>query len=147
MAGENWFVQQADQAGHLTRLAASAQSTFWGLLGCEIVQAKAGKATICLETREQHLNLIGIVHGGVIASLLDNAMGLAAMMAYPDDQIVTAQLGVHFLTSSRGGILVCEAEQIHRSARTLTMQGKVIGDDGELVAWGAGAFRRKAKKE
>lgn len=135
------FVQQADDAGHLTRLAEQAQSTFWGLLGCEVVQADANKAAIRLDTAERHLNLLGIVHGGVLMSLLDNAMALVVMLANANERAVTANMNTHFLKSSKGGLLVCEAELIHRSRRTLTLQGQVKDDAGALLAWASGAYR------
>lgn len=138
---EKWFVQQADDAGLLTRLAARAQSTFWGLLGCEVVQADGKKATICLDAGEQHLNLIGIVHGGVLMSLMDNAMGLVVMLAHANERTVTATMNTHFLSSSKGGLLVCEAETLHRTKRTLTLQGQVKDEDGKLLAWASGAYR------
>lgn len=138
---EKWFVQQADQAGHLTRLAERAQATFWGALGCEIVQASASKATICLDASERHMNLLDIVHGGVLMSLLDNAMGLVVMLAAPNERSVTANMNTQFLSSSKGGVLLCEAELVHRTDRTLTLGAQVKDDNGKLLAWGTGAYR------
>lgn len=138
---EEWFVQQADQAGHLTRLAERAQETFWGLLGCEVVQANSSKATICLDAKEPHLNLLGIVHGGVLMSLLDNAMGLVVMLASANERMVTANMNTQFLASSKGGLLHCEAELVHRTDRTLTLQAQVKDESGKLLAWGSGAYR------
>lgn len=138
---EEWFVQQADQAEHLTRLAERAQATFWGSLGCEVVQANARKATICLDASGRHLNLLGIVHGGVLMSLLDNAMGLVVMLAVPDERAVTANLDTQFLASSKGGVLLCEAELIHRTDRTLTLQAQVKDEGGKLLSIGIGAYR------
>jgi uncharacterized protein (TIGR00369 family) len=138
---EDWFVQEADQAGHLTRLAERAQATFWGVLGCEVVQANASKATICLDASDRHMNLLGIVHGGVLMSLLDNAMGLVVMLAAPEERSVTANLNTQFLSSSKGGVILCEAELVHRTARTLTLQAQVKDDTGKLLVLGSGAYR------
>ncbi|WP_274648891.1 PaaI family thioesterase [Paenibacillus humicola] len=126
----------------LRRLEEAAKPTFWGYLGCEAETAADGKAVIRLRTQPHHLNLMGIVHGGVLASLLDNAMGLAVMSLCPDENAVTAQMNVHFLQSSRGGLLLCEAGLVHRSRRTLTLEGRVLDSGGELLAWGSGSFRR-----
>lgn len=138
---EKWFVQQADDAGQLTRLAERAQKTFWGLLGCEVVQADGRKATICLDIVPSHLNLLGIVHGGVLMSLMDNAMGLIVMLAETNEKAVTATMNTHFLASSAGGLLLCESELLHRTGRTLTLQAQVKDEDGKLLAWGSGAYR------
>ncbi|WP_246096702.1 PaaI family thioesterase [Paenibacillus sinopodophylli] len=138
---EELVVQEADQADHLMRLAERAQATFWGLLGCKVVQANASKATISLDATERHLNLLGIVHGGVQMSLLDNAMGLVVMLAAPEQRTVTANLNTQFLASSKGGLLFCEAVLVHRTGRTLTLEAQVKDDSGKLLGLGLGAYR------
>lgn len=138
---DEWFVQQADDAGHFMRLAEQAQSTFWGLLGCEIVHVDSSKAAICLDITPIHLNLLGIVHGGVLMSLLDNAMGLTVMLAAVNERAVTANMNTQFLASCKSGILLCEAELLHRTKRTLTLNAQVKDEEGKLLALGSGAYR------
>ncbi|MBH5318714.1 PaaI family thioesterase [Paenibacillus sp. GSMTC-2017] len=138
---EKWFLQQADSAGQLTRLAERAQKTFWGLLGCEVVHADGHKAAICLDVTQQHLNLLDIVHGGVLMSLMDNAMGLIVMLAEADSKAVTATMNTHFLANSKGGLLLCESELMHRTGRTLTLLAQVKDEEGKLLAWGSGSYR------
>ncbi|GMK39560.1 thioesterase [Paenibacillus sp. CCS19] len=123
------------------QLEEKARSTFWGTLGCEVEYVESEKAAVRLECTERHLNMGGIVHGGVLASLLDNTMGLALMVTFPGEMIVTAQLNIHYLAPSQGGELRCEASMVHRSRRTATMEGHIYGRDGELLAWASGAFR------
>lgn len=90
----------------LQQLAASAEPTFWGYLGCEFVSMQDNIITIALEAKTHHLNPIGIVHGGVLSSLLDNAMGIVVMMARPEDKVVTTNLNVHFVAPLYEGRLV-----------------------------------------
>lgn len=73
-------------------------------------------------------------------SMLDNAMGLVVMVACRE-KTVTAQLNTHFLESTRSGILVCEAEIMHRIGRTITLQATVKDEDEKFIAWGAGSYR------
>jgi uncharacterized protein (TIGR00369 family) len=136
------MIPKAEQTDSLAHLAEAAKSTFWGYVGCEAVSVEKGKAVISLEVQPHHLNVMGIVHGGVVTTLLDNAMGLAVMLLDPPANTVTAQMNVHFLRSASGGVLTCEAVLIHQSRRTLTVQGSVAGPEGELLAWGSGSFRR-----
>lgn len=137
---EDFVVKQADIEEHLARLEELARGTFWSELGCEVVYANAEKAAIRLHAEQRHLNLIGIVHGGVLMSMLDNAMGLVVMVACRE-KTVTAQLNTHFLESSRSGALVCEAEIIHRIGRTITLQATVKDEDEKFIAWGSGSYR------
>ncbi|QHT59232.1 PaaI family thioesterase [Paenibacillus lycopersici] len=131
-----------DAKQELAALEAAARPTFWGFLGCELVAAEEGRAAIALQVRPEHLNLAGIVHGGVLASLLDNAMGLVAILACPGDKTVTSGLNVHYLASSSEGLLTCEAALVFRSRRTLTLEGRITDNKGELLVWGSGTFRR-----
>ncbi|MWC29994.1 PaaI family thioesterase [Paenibacillus sp. MMS18-CY102] len=118
-----------------------ARRTFWGTLGCEIVSAEPGRAVISLLCTERHLNMADLVHGGVLAAIMDNAMGLAAMRAFPGELLVTAQMNIHYLASSGAGEIQCEAGIVHRSRRTVTMEAHIYGAGGSLLAWGSSAFR------
>ncbi|AZN39451.1 PaaI family thioesterase [Paenibacillus albus] len=131
-----------DELSRLNQLAEAAKPTFWGYLGCELVHASPGKCGISLQVRPEHLNLAHIVHGGVLASLLDNAMGLVVILECPGEKTVTTQLNVHYLQSAGQGEIRCEAVLIHKSRRTLTLQGSIVDNNGELLAWGSGTFRR-----
>jgi uncharacterized protein (TIGR00369 family) len=139
-------MQQTGQNDALIKLAAQAQDTFWGRLGCEVVKANREQTTISLIAGDGHMNLFGIVHGGVLMSLLDNAMGLVAIMAAPDCKIVTANMNTQFLASAGRGILYCEAELVHATERTMTMQAAVKDEHGKLLAWGGGAYRLLKRK-
>ncbi|MCU6710619.1 PaaI family thioesterase [Paenibacillus sp. J5C_2022] len=141
MGDEKWIQQQADDAGQITRLAERAKSTFWGLLGCEVVHADEKRATICLEVAPSHLNLLGIVHGGVMMSMMDSAMGIVVMLAETNDSALTANMNTHFLANIGSGQLLCESELLHRSGRTLTLLAEVKDEAGKLLAWGSGTYR------
>jgi hypothetical protein len=46
-------------------------------LGYDVVAAERGRVLVAVEPSEDHLNPAGTVHGGLAATLLDSAMGLA----------------------------------------------------------------------
>ena len=139
---EEWSNQQRrSHSEALSKLAEAAKSTFWGHLGCEVVHLDEGKVTISLEAKPHHLNLLKLIHGGVLASLLDNAMGLVALQVCPEEKTVTAYMNIHYLKSSGAGVVTCDAELVHRSKRTLTIQSCIYDDTGELLALGSGSYR------
>lgn len=125
----------------LQQLAAAAESTFWGFLGCEFVSINEGMLTIALEAKPHHLNPIGMVHGGVTSSLLDTAMGIIAMIARPEEKVVTTNLNVHFVSPLYAGRLIVTAELIHQSRKMITAQGRVVDSEGNLGTMGTGTFR------
>ncbi|MGO4500896.1 PaaI family thioesterase [Paenibacillus sp. 2RAB27] len=125
----------------LQQLAAAAEPTFWGFLGCEFVAYKDGVITIALDAKPNHLNPIGMVHGGVTSSLLDTAMGIIAMIARPEEKVVTTNLNVHFVSPLYAGRLLVTAELVHQSRKMITAQGRVEDSEGNLGTMGTGTFR------
>ncbi|MGG1517352.1 PaaI family thioesterase [Paenibacillus oryzisoli] len=126
---------------NMQRLAEAAASTFWGYLGCEFVHIQDGVVTIALEAKPHHLNPIGMVHGGVLSSLLDTAMGIVTMTARPEEKVVTTNLNVHFVSPLYAGRLLVTAELVHQSRKMLTAQGRVTDSEGKLGTMGTGTFR------
>ena len=87
-------------------------------LGIEPVEAEPGRVTFTLDLGEYHLNPFGIVHGGVLAALLDTAMGCAVHSLLPAAVgYVTGELNVRFLRPAvlTGGPLECTGEVVHRA--------------------------------
>lgn len=132
---------ESERERYMQQLSAAAQSTFWGYLGCRIISAEPRKAVVSLNVQPHHLNLLGIVHGGVLSSLLDNAMGLAVILTRPDEKTVTTNLNVHFVSSLRSGTLTVTAEIVHESRKMMTATAMITGEDGQLTAMGTGSFR------
>lgn len=120
-------------------LKEKAASTFWGYLGCELVEAKETYVIISLELKEHHNNMMGIVHGGVMMSMLDNAMGL--ILLHRGINTVTATMNTHFLSNISSGTIYCKAELLHQTKRTNTITASLYDEQSELLAWASGAYR------
>ena len=113
------------------------------LLGMEIVEAEEGRALFALTPGEQHYNPIGVVHGGVAATILDSAMGCAVHTTLPAGwSYGTLDLSARFvrpLTADTGRIL-CEGVVVHRGRTTATTEGRVWSEEsGKLLAHGTGS--------
>ena len=114
--------------------------TFSRHIGAKVEAVEPGRSVIFIDVEDVHLNGAGTLHGGVYASLMDNAMGLA-VLALVGVRTATIQMNVHFLAAVGGGRIICESEVVHRTRRTATAEAKVRDADGNLVAIGTGAFR------
>ena len=114
--------------------------TFSRHIGSKVEEVEPGKAVCHIDVEDIHLNGNGTLHGGVYASLLDNAMGLA-VAALVGLRTATIGLDVHFLGAVREGRITCSAEVIHRTRRIATVEAKVRNGDENLVAMGTGTFR------
>jgi uncharacterized protein (TIGR00369 family) len=125
-----------EQLEHLTQYF-NEEVTFSRHIGAKV---EPGHAVISIEVEEFHLNGAGTLHGGVYASLIDNAMGLS-VLALVGVRTATIQMNVHFLGAVSGGRITCESEVLHRTRRTATAEAKVYDAESNLVALGTGAFR------
>jgi uncharacterized protein (TIGR00369 family) len=118
-------------AGELPRPPISALMNF----GLE--ELGEGFAVFTVEPAEYHYNPIGVVHGGLAATLLDSAMGCAVHSVLPAGTgYTTLEIKVNFirpLTAGTGRVR-CEARLIHRGGRTATAEGRVVDGAGKLYA-------------
>ena len=97
--------------GEVPRLTNLAES-----MGMEITEFVEGSCVVELTVGQMHLNLGGMAHGGVHATLLDTAMGgtLISMMA-KEEWSATAQLDISYLNAAHpGDHLVATAEVVRR---------------------------------
>jgi uncharacterized protein (TIGR00369 family) len=114
--------------------------TFSKHIGAKVEEVEPGRSVISIDVDDVHLNGAGTLHGGVYASLIDNAMGLS-VAALVGLRTATIGLDVHFLGAVREGRITCSAEVVHRTRRIATVEARVRDGDGNLVAMGTGTFR------
>ena len=109
------------------------------LLNFNLVELDEGRATFAVEPAEYHYNPIGVVHGGLAATLLDSAMGCAGHSMLPAGAgYTTLEIKVNFIRAMTGttGRVRCEAKVDHVGVRTATAEGRVIDEAGKLYAHG-----------
>lgn len=126
---------------YIERLVQDAAATFWGFLGCQLASITGTKVVVTLDVKPHHLNPIGILHGGVLSSLLDNAMGISTMVARRGEKVVTTNLNVHFVAPIKAGKVFVSGEVVHQSRKMITTEGRITDQEGNLSAVGSGSFR------
>lgn len=78
-----------------------------------------------------------IVHGGLVATLLDTAMGGACWTLLEDGEtFLTADLHVEFLRSARPGTLRAEGKVVHRTKRVVFCAAELYDASREHLASG-----------
>lgn len=125
----------------ITNLEEQGRGTFWEYLGCRPVQVTAHEAIAELDILPHHLNVMGVLHGGVYASLLDSVMGVLAMVLRPGLPVVTSNLNLHFTAPATSDKIRAVAHLVCASKRTLTVEGRVTDADDRLCAYATGTFR------
>lgn len=109
------------------------------LMNFDLVEVSEGYAVFAVDPAEYHYNPIGVVHGGLAATLLDSAMGCAVHSTLPAGAgYTTLEIKVNFIRamSVNTGRVRCEAKIVHAGARTATAEGRVIDASGKLYAHG-----------
>src|SRR5690349_3066772 len=80
-----------------------------------------GRARLELGATDEHLNKAGTVHGGVLATLVDMAMGQALRSRTGDNDVpATSQLTVTYLRPGKPGTLVVSA-QVRKQGENLSV--------------------------
>ena len=110
------------------------------LLGFEPIEAEEGRVVFAAVPGPEHYNPIGVVHGGLAATLLDSAMGCAVHTTLPAGVgYTTLELKVNFTRpiTTETGRIVCEGTVVHRGGRVATAEGRVVAQEsGKLLAHG-----------
>ena len=118
--------------------ATDAQAGFDGLVG-PIYEKGAGEDYACgLRVGERHLNRRGVVHGGMLFSLADHALGNMVWERVGQKPCATVSLNVDYIAGVRpGDWLECRG-RITRETRALVfIKGElVVGDDVVMTATG-----------
>ena len=110
------------------------------LMDFRLSEVSEGKAVFTCMPAEQHYNPIGVVHGGLAATLLDSAMGCAVQSMLPEGVgYTTAELHINLVRAftSTTGLIRAEAEVIHSGRRMATAQGRIVDAQGKLYAHGS----------
>ncbi len=131
------MTDQSDVAGRRKR------SGFRTLVGYTTKAWREGFGEVELVIGPQHLNSIGVVHGGIYAALLDVAMGHAvSYCAVPGNArySTTVALTTSFLKGIDQGVLSAVGQVDGIEGRIATCTGEVRNAEGALLATGQGSF-------
>jgi uncharacterized protein (TIGR00369 family) len=115
-------------------------SGFAERLGARAEDAGDGRARVRFEAGEEHLNPAGTVHGGVLATLVDTAMGRAVRSATGEDDVpATSQLTVTYLRPGKAGPLEVTA-QVRTRGEHLTVCDADVEQDGRALVHAVATF-------
>jgi uncharacterized protein (TIGR00369 family) len=97
-----------------------------------------GSCRIQLPVKPEHFQPFGVVHGGVIATLIDTATFWAGFLSLEreDDGLANVDLKLNYLAPVFGGTLIATGRQLRRGKRLSYTEASVHDQRGELVAHG-----------
>lgn len=115
------------------------QNTFAEHMRAEPVLEDNGRFHLELTVEEHHTNLYNIVHGGVLMTLADTAMGAACLEL--GKKVVTIQLGTEFMHSvPLTERIITRAKVLHDGRRTMSCECEMLSREGKIFAKAHGTF-------
>jgi uncharacterized protein (TIGR00369 family) len=106
-------------------------------LDLKAVSFNKGQATFAFEPQEFHYNPLGTVHGGVITTILDSAMGCSLHTLLPAGTgFTTLELKVNFLKAItvKSGELRAIGKVIYSGSRTALVEAQLMDKNNTLYA-------------
>jgi uncharacterized protein (TIGR00369 family) len=107
------------------------------LLGMSLVSVSPGSATFAVAPEESMFNPIGAVHGGIVCTLLDSALGCALHSTLPAGKGYTSvEIKVSYLKAVRlsSGLLTATGRVVRAGSRVGFTEGEVTDASGAVVA-------------
>src|SRR4051812_14470417 len=148
MSATAWSCRLASPEGHRLRWRVSIPPGFRELTeaigfaaanGPWFEKVEDGRLIRGFRPGPQHANAHGIVHGGMLATFLDSAMG-SAVFHVLQRRCVTLRLSIDYLMPARlGDWLEAEAEVVGHDAQVAQVRGRLYGPRHDGLA-GGGAF-------
>jgi uncharacterized protein (TIGR00369 family) len=101
-----------------------------------------GVVQIGLHLRAAHCNSRGLLHGGVVAAVADNAMGLSCGTSMATKQgLVTLSLSVDYVGTAKIGQWVQVEPRVLRTGKTVGFADALVTADGAVIARASATFR------
>jgi uncharacterized protein (TIGR00369 family) len=112
------------------------------LLGFDLVEVDEGRVVFAVEPGDQHYNPIGMVHGGLAATLIDSATGCAVHSTLPAGTgYTTTDVQVRFVRpiTRDTGRIECVGQVVHRGRTLATAEARLSAGD-RLLAHGTASL-------
>jgi len=104
-------------------------------MGFKVTNAQPGKIVIEMTTRKEMLNSVGAVQGGMVTTIADASMGMAAVTLLDDAHTAaTVELKINFLRAPGVARLIATGRVVHQGRKLMMAEADVVNEEGKLVA-------------
>ena len=107
------------------------------MLGARPISCDAGSGAfrIGFEGKDAFCNMLGVLQGGMVTTMLDMAMSFAAIARIgPEFRVPTLEMKTTFLAPARPGRLIGEGWPVRTGKTICFMEGRLMDGDGALLA-------------
>jgi 1,4-dihydroxy-2-naphthoyl-CoA hydrolase len=112
------------------------QSHFDALLGTEWLDDDPDHARVRLQMRDELRQPVGLLHGGVISTLVESVCSRSTALSVLDDGMAAMgqSISVNFIRPITQGSTEVRARARHRGRTTWVWDAEILNDDGKLCA-------------
>ncbi|MCS7144926.1 MAG: PaaI family thioesterase [Archaeoglobaceae archaeon] len=135
-----------DLVEEFVKLVGSAP--WYKLIGMKI-KREDREISVEIDVEEKHLQALGMVHGGAIASILDSAIGLNINkeLIEKGKLAITSQLNVHYLKPVSKGKIIAKAKPLFIGSKVAVGYGELKDENGETIAVATSTFYITTRRE
>jgi len=116
-------------------------------LGVKVERLEPDKVVLCLPWREDFLQGAGVVAGGVMATLADEAMAHVVLINLePGESTATIEMNIRYLRTIEKGELRAVATVVKKGRKILTVAADILDEKDRLLAQAGASFMVVEKK-
>jgi uncharacterized protein (TIGR00369 family) len=120
---------------------------FAKFLGIQLESIEPGRATMSLEIREELKQNAGVLHGGVVASLIDSATAFAILPLLKNDELTTTvDLTISYLRPLVDGEISATARVVREGGRIVVLSADLHDEAGNLAATALSTYIKLTRK-
>jgi uncharacterized protein (TIGR00369 family) len=115
------------------------KSPFISHVGLHVEELSDKVSVVSLTINDKHKQRLGFVHGGVIATMVDVAMG-SLVVAATGKPAVSVEINVNYLLSASEGIIKAIAHLKRLGKRLHYAEADVVDDKGNILSTATGIY-------
>jgi uncharacterized protein (TIGR00369 family) len=111
------------------------------LFGMQLESLAPGEATVVFTPRQELINASGVVHGGILATIVDSAILQAVRtLIGPDDRPTTLELKLNYVAPGTGASFRCVGKVVRVGGTVGVANAELVNDAGEPVVAALGTI-------
>jgi len=104
-------------------------------LAGELLKAKEGYIKVRFTVRQEMTNPQGVIHGGMVSTMLDDLMGAAVYTLNREEGYTSINLNVDFLYAAHAGdVITGEGIVVRAGKKVIHTEGRLFATDGRLMS-------------
>ena len=118
-----------------------SESEFAADMGIEFLGVIDGATTLQLDLEQRHMSRANRVHGGVLFTLLDSALGRSIVNALPEGRgCATVEIKVNYFRPIQSGRVTARGFLKELTKSLGYAEGEVLNEEGKVLARASGTF-------